>query len=98
MKYFKMIEAPCRKNKYIISGTDAYYNYFKYTDYSYNIYNARIMGLTYASYLRMARDIYGATLSGKGQRYVSAYFDSIEDGEKLAKILDKRLSYLIRNN
>ena len=94
MKYFKVIEAPYDNKHYIISGTDSYYEYFKWTDGSYNVFNARIMGLTYASYLRMARDLYGAELRGKGHKYPSAYFKNKVDGEKLAKVLDKRLTYL----
>lgn len=96
MKYFKVIEAPYDNDHFIISGTDLYYNYFKYTDGSYSVFNARIMGLTYASYLRMARDNFNAKLRGKGHKYPSCYFDKKEDAEKLAKILDERLSYLIR--
>lgn len=98
MKYFKVIDAPYDNRHYIISGTDSYYNYFKWTDGSYNVYHARIMGLTYASYLRMARDVYGAGLRGKGHKYPTAYFNSRAEAEKLAKVLDERLSYLIKNN
>lgn len=98
MKYFKVIDAPYDNGHYIISGTDSYYNYFKWTDGSYNVYHARIMGLTYASYLRMARDVYGAGLRGKGHKYPTAYFNNKKDAEKLARVLDERLSYLIRNS
>lgn len=98
MKYFRVIDAPYDNGHYIISGTDSYYNYFKWTDGSYNVYHARIMGLTYASYLRMARDVYGAGLRGKGHKYPTAYFNSRAEAEKLAKVLDERLSYLIKNS
>lgn len=98
MKYFKVIDAPYDNGHYIISGTDEYYSYFKWTDGSYNVYHARIMGLTYASYLRMARDNFNAGLRGKGHKYPTAYFDNRKDAEKLAKVLDERLSYLIRNS
>lgn len=98
MKYFKVIDAPYDNGHYIISGTDSYYNYFKWTDGSYNVYHARIMGLTYASYLRMARDVYGAGLRGKGHKYPTVYFNSRAEAEKLAKVLDERLSYLIKNS
>lgn len=98
MRYFKVIEAPYDNNHFIISGTDAYYDYFKWTDGSYNVYHARIMGLTYASYLRMVRDNFGAKLRGKGHKYPSSFFEDKKDAEKLAKILDERLCYLIRNS
>lgn len=98
MKYFKVIDAPYDNEHYIISGTDAYYNYFKWTDGSYNVFNARIMGLTYSSYLRMARDNFNGEIRGKGHKYPSIRFTNKEDAKKLAEILDKRLAFLISNS
>lgn len=98
MKYFQVIKAPYDNNNYIISGTDSFYSYFKYTDGSYNVYNARIMGLSYASYLQLARDKYNGILRGKGHRYPTVYFKSEEDAKRLARELDNRLTYLISNN
>lgn len=94
-KYFRVIEVPYNNKYYFITGTDAFYEYFKWTDSSYNIYQARVMGLTYASYLRMARDLFNAEVHGKKQKYPSASFKEKRDAEKLAKILNERLSYLI---
>lgn len=96
-KYFTVIDAPYDAGHYIVSGTDSFYNYFGYTDSSYNVYQARIMGLTYASYLRMVRDNFGAKLRGKGHKYPSAYFGEKDKAEKLAKALDDRLCYLIKS-
>lgn len=96
MKYFKVIETPYDKSHFFISGADAYYEYFKWTDGSYNVFNARIMGLTFASYLKMARDSFNATIKGKGHKYPSLSFSDKKDAEKLAKILDERLTYLVR--
>lgn len=98
MKYFKIINAPYDEKRYIISGTDSFYNYFGYTDGSYNVYQARIFGLTYASYLKMARDIYEAEIKGKGHRYPSIYFKEKDKAMKLAKILDERLIALLKNS
>ena len=98
LKYFKVIEAPYNNNNFIISGTDSFYNYFNYTDGSYNVYQARIFGLTYASYLKMARDIYGAEIKGRGHRYPSIYFKEKDKATKLAKILDERLIALLKNS
>lgn len=97
MKYFRVIEAPYDNNHFIISGTDSYYNYFSYTDGSYNVFHARIMGLSYASYLRFARDRYNGILRGRGHKYPSVYFNKREDAEKLAKVLDTRLCQIIKN-
>lgn len=44
------------------------------TEGSYNVICARVMGLTYAQYLRMCRDCFGAEIVGKGHLYPLAYF------------------------
>ena len=93
--YFKIIEAPYDKDKYIISGTDLFYSFVGYTDGSYNVYQSRAFGLTYASYLRMVRDVYGGRLKGKGHKYPTFYFTSQEDAKPLLKELNQRFSFLI---
>lgn len=95
MKYFKVDNASYNKGYYTVTGTDSFYNYFKWTDGSYKVFYARIMGLTYPSYLRMVRNNFSAELSGKGHKYPSAYFKNKDDAERLASTLDKRLEYLI---
>lgn len=57
---------------------------------SFNVFAARVMGLSYASYLRMCRDVYGAILTGKNEKYPIAYFKK-ENAEKLIKILNQRI-------
>ena len=71
-------------DKMLISGTKG----------SFNVICARLYGLSYANYLRMCRDWYGAQLVGKGSLYVvprfkdSKLFDSlIEDLNKRAELV-----------
>lgn len=59
---------------------------------SYNILPARLLNLSYAEYLRMCRDVYGAELIGKGTIYVVPYYDSKEKAREIAKMLDKRIN------
>lgn len=88
MKYFSVDESPSYTDHFLIK------NNFKnlplyYTCGSYNILPARILGLSYANYLRMCRDLYGAEITGKNNGYPVAYFKEKENAEKLVKLLDK---------
>ena len=86
--YFKVIDAPYDNGKFIINGSDKFYNLIGYTDGSYNIYQARAYGLMYGDFLRMVRDNYGAVLKGKGHKYPTYYFLD----ENQAKIFCKELN------
>ena len=95
--YFEVNENLYHKGKFSIDYKPAFYKYVHYTDGSYRVYEARIFGLTFASYLRMVRDIYGAEIVGRGHLYPMVYFDSKEKAEKLAKDLNKRFLIIISN-
>ena len=68
-----------------------------HTSGSYNVLAARVVGLSYAQYLRMCRDEFGAELIGKGNTYVLAYFDTEQKADKLAKFLNERLDWILSN-
>lgn len=68
VKCFMRDESASQPGKYIIRPIHE--NFFlESTEGSFNIIGARLMGLTYAQYLRMCRDIYGAEIMGKGSLY-----------------------------
>ena len=54
---------------------------------SYNVLPARILGISYAEFLRYARDKYGATIYGKGHKYPIVKFDNENDCNLLCKEL-----------
>lgn len=54
---------------------------------SYNVLPARILGVSYAEYLRYARDKYNGTICGKGHKYPIVKFDKEEDCNLLCKEL-----------
>lgn len=89
-KYFHCEETLANPGKYIIRP-----NFdklpLKCTIGSYNILPARLMNLSYAQYLRMCRDIYGAEITGKKTMYPMAYFSTEEQATELLKELDKRV-------
>lgn len=59
---------------------------------SYNVMAARMMNLTYAQYLRFCRDVCGAEIIGKRNKYPLAYFKKGDMLFKLVRLLNKRAS------
>lgn len=63
--------------------------------HTFHILGARVLGLTYAEFLRMCRDWYGATIVGKNSLYPIPYFNSEQKAKELAEILNNRLSTVL---
>lgn len=91
MAYFKIEESPYNTGKYLIKP-DFEKLPLKRTEGSYNVLPARVMGITYANYLRLCRDEYGAEIIGKNSSYPVAYFNEISRVKELVKELDKRVT------
>ena len=62
---------------------------------SYNIICARLLGLTYAQYLRMCRDCFGAEIIGKGSMYPVAYFKRSIELDVLIEFLNVQASLVL---
>lgn len=99
MVYFLMEESPYQPGKYMITPNFPLLP-LKGTRGSYNILAARIMNLTYADFLRLCRDVYGADIMGKGHKYCVAYFPSTKKVQPLLDELNVRTKFLLnkRNN
>ena len=94
IKVFYRDESASYPGKYLIKADlDAFC--LKYTEGSYNIIQARLMGLTYAQYLRMCRDCFGAEIIGKNSNYPVAYFTRGEQLEMLLAQLNARANLVI---
>jgi hypothetical protein len=65
------------------------------TEGSYNVICARVMGLTYAQYLRMCRDCFGAEIIGKGHLYPVAYFKLSQELLNLVEELNARANFIL---
>ena len=52
------------------------------------------MGLSYANYLRMCRDLFDADIIGKDSKYPVAYFTNREKLRELIKILNKKMEVI----
>ena len=62
---------------------------------SFDVLIARISGLSYPDYLRMCRDIGGATLIGKDSMYPTAYFTYSEGLVSTVNWLNARAKYIL---
>lgn len=72
-KIFYREESASHPGKYVIRADHEKFH-LDYTDGSFNVIAARLMGLTYPNYLRMCRDCFGAEIVGKDSMYPVAYF------------------------
>lgn len=89
MKTYFMVERSPIYNKYMVYPKHENLP-FHGTEGSYFVICARLFNLPYVSYLRMCRDVYGAKLIGKKNRYVSVVFDDLAAAQKLCKDLNMR--------
>lgn len=64
---------------------------------SWLVLYARIFNLKYSDFLRMVRDLYGATLSGRNGGYINFTFNEKMLGEKFIKDTEKRFKAWIKN-
>ena len=93
-KVFSREESVSYPGKYIIR-VDLDKFHLNYTEGSYNVICARLMGLTYAQYLRMCRDCFGAEIIGKGSMYPVAYFKFSEKLVDLVESLNARANLVL---
>ena len=94
VKVFYRDESASHPGKYMIRA-DLDKFYLNYTEGSYNIIGARLMGVTYANYLRMCRDIYGAEIVGKGSNYPYPIFKLSKGLEDLIEQLNTRANLVL---
>ena len=96
MNYFYVRESPYQIGKYVVAHDHASLHLTS-TIGSFNIIGARLFNLSFANYLRMCRDIYGATLIGKNHKYPVPYFSSSEDAKRLVDNLNERAELVFKN-
>lgn len=93
-KIFYRDESATQPGKYMIrANLDKFY--LLSTEGSYNIIGARLMGLTYAQYLRMCRDEFGAEIIGKGSSYPYPVFKLSQGLQDLIDQLNVRANLVL---
>ena len=94
---FFIEELPSDTHKFII-GLNHENLKLKSTNGSFNVICARLMNLTYANYLRMCRDVLGAEIRGKNQKYPIAVFRKDKNLYQLVKLLNARANLALYEN
>ena len=69
---------------------------FKTTEGSLNVLAARVMEISYADFLRLCRDEFGAQILGKGHKYPVAYFELNEPFYAFLKLLNTRMDVILK--
>ena len=64
---------------------------------SYNVIFSRLFGLNYASFCRMVRDKYNATLYGKDSTYILFVFKNVADANRFQTECVRRWDLFIKN-
>jgi hypothetical protein len=94
-KYFYLEESPYHPGKYRVAINFDTLPGIR-TIGSYNLLPARLLGLSYADYLRYCRDVYKAEIIGKNNMYPVAYFkDNMAVGD-LIRSLNNRMEQIIQ--
>lgn len=102
--YFKFEESALMPGSYLITLKDEFFEkegvkYFdNVTGGSFLVLQARLLGLSFPTYLRFCRDVLGATLIGKGNRYPVPVFKKEESVQQLLKLLNSALSYAMKEH
>ena len=94
VKVFYRDESASHPGKYLIrANLDEFHLYS--TEGSFHVIGARLMGLTYAQYLRMCRDCFGAEIVGKGSVFPVPYFKLSQGLADLIDNLNARASLIL---
>ena len=94
VKVFYRDESATQPGKYMIRANHEAFHLYS-TEGSYNVIGARLMGLTYAQYLRMCRDIFGAEIIGKGERFPYPVFKLSKGLQDLIDLLNVRANLVL---
>jgi hypothetical protein len=94
VKVFFRDESASQPGKYMIRA-DLEKFHLNSTDGTFNVIGARLMGLTYADYLRMCRDVYGAEIIGKGSMYPYPVFKLSQGLVDLIEELNARANLVL---
>ena len=98
-KYFYLQHHSVYQDKYIIYFNTPTEYFSNGTDGSYDVFIARLLNLSYADYLRYARDRLGAELIGKNKQYITVLFNGSNAAVQLfVKMLNTRMEYIINEH
>ena len=93
-KYFVLEASANRPNKYLIRPVHDNLPLYN-TSGSYALLPARLMGLSWAEYLRFCRDVLGAEINGKSTYYPIPYFDKNIIVAEFVNLLNTRAKFIL---
>lgn len=91
---FEKVESPYVSGKWVIQPKHEKFH-LETNSGSFNVICARLFGLSYAQYLRMCRDIFGAEIYGKNHLYPVAYFNRSKELDALVDQLNMRATFVL---
>ena len=94
IKCFEIEESASHPGKFLIKPIHNNFH-LGYTTGSYNIICARLVSLSYADYLRMCRDCFGAEIMGINSIYPVAYFQRSKELSTLVDLLNARANMVL---
>lgn len=94
VKCFEREESAAYPGRYVIRPIHENFH-LDYTEGSFAIIGARLLGITYPEYLRMCRDCFGAEIIGKGSKYPVAYFKASKELQDLIENLNVRANFIL---
>ena len=94
VKCFDFDESPYERGKYRIIPIHENFH-LTYTEGSFAIIAARVLGISFPDYLRLCRDEFGGEIIGKNTMYPVVYFERTEDVRTLLKILNAQANLIL---
>lgn len=94
-KYFFLDESPMYKEKLLLRMNHDMFNFPNGTRGSYAVFISRILGLSYPDYLRFARDVLGAEIIGKGNKYPICFFTRSQELDQFVKMINKQMEKIM---
>ena len=95
IKYFTLESSMTEKGKFLIKVNPDLFPLEKPISGCLNLLPARLLGLSYADYLRFARDVLDAKVIGKNELYPTPYFSGSDAIMELVKLLNKRMQLIM---
>lgn len=94
-KYFYLEESPYMTGYSMIYAKLDEMPFPNGTTGSYGLLPARLLGLSFPEYARFARDVLGAQIIGKDQKWIQIYFRSTPEVQQFLKLLNARMEMIM---
>lgn len=94
-KYFSVIES-ADADKYVVLPNENNLPSL-YTRGSRLVFGARVLNTSYADYCRICRDVFGAKLVGKNNKYVVPYFYDKVAANKFSNFMSDRMCNILKS-